>query len=239
MRSSRLDVTELVVTCTRCPLHAQSSGPVAFTGPNPCSIAIMGEAPGAQEDRQGKPFVGPAGELLRSHLRELEIDPDECFICNTVSCFPSGPPSKEAIHACRPNRLAQLQLADPTWVLLLGKVALGAIKSQLKISVARCRPFRFDDAGAVYFATYHPAAALRNGDYARDMSADLKVFAKMVGDGIEGWKSYIVHTCWECDSAEVVWYGAEHSAWCEKHAPMAYRDRVAALQVDLEKAKRR
>lgn len=234
MRPNRLDVIEQVVSCTNCGLAEKCAAPVAFSGPNPCSIAILGEAPGAQEDREGKPFIGPAGELLRSHLRSLEIDPNECFIFNTVSCFPSGPPPKDSIAACRPNRIAQMQLADPTWVLVLGKVALGAVRSNLKISVARGRPFRFEDTGPVYFATFHPAAALRNGDYARDMVADLAVFSKMVGDGIEGWKKYLLETCWECNSADVAWYAADYTVWCEKHAPDAYKERMALVRADYE-----
>lgn len=226
----RLEVIEKVVSCRGCELVDQCSGPVAFTGPNPCSIAIIGEAPGAQEDDQGRPFIGPAGELLRQNLRENDIDPDECFILNTVSCFPHGTPQSSHIAACRNNKLMQLELADPTWVLMLGGVALKAVDSRPRIGTARGRPFQPGGSGPVYYAAYHPAAALRKGEFAKAMAEDLARFAKMVGDGIEGWQKYLVDGCWECKSDEVAWVGEDWTEWCEKHAPPEYHERIAFVE---------
>lgn len=235
----RLDLVESIVSCTGCELAEKCSGPVAFTGPTPATIAVVGEAPGAQEDTAGKPFIGPAGDMIRKHLRAADIDPDQCFIMNTVSCWPHGTPTQEHVDACNGNRKAQLTLADPTWVLLLGSVALRAVKPGLVISKARGRPFRPEPSGPVYLATMHPAAALRKGEYQDAMREDLVAFSKMVAEGIQGWRNHISQTCWECGSEDVVWFMDDYSCWCSKHAPPAYRDRLDLLDLAWRAAKER
>lgn len=242
---TRLEVREQVLLCEKCDLHTKVRAPVPFTGPSPTDIAIMGEAPGHNEDKKGAPFCGPAGLLLRRELTQAGIDPERVFIFNAVCCFPreygkARRPSDGELQACAPNRNAQLALAQPKWLLVLGGTALGVLRTDLKISKARGRPFcLFPDLPerAVVFPTYHPSAALRNGNFLKAFQEDLRSFKELVEHAdVLGWIDHLPTTCivcgeesdpWVCDLQGVVycqehqWSGRGNASWANVKAAEA------------------
>lgn len=216
--TDRLEVADRILNCERCELHARCTLPVPFHGPTPATIAVVGEAPGAQEDKAGQPFVGPAGQMIRKHLEAVGIDPEAICWINTASCFPHGTPQWDHVVACAENKRAQLELADPKWVLLLGKVALRGQNRDLEIKRVRGKAFLID--GRVNFVTYHPSAALRNGNYERAMVEDLQNFKAMIDGG--RWTAHISDHCLVCGKwAE--WFGEDGMALCLDHSPVPKR----------------
>lgn len=217
----RLEVMQQVVECTDCHLHEQCTAPVFMSGQTPTLIAVVGEAPGGQEDDQGAPFVGPAGEMMRQVLEGAGIDPQTVVFINTVSCFPHGTPTWDHVNACADNKRAQLDLAAPHFVLAVGKVALKAEKRYVDIKHGRGRPWR-DDTGRIWFATYHPAAALRNSNYEQAMEDDVATFKAMVDAcqvNPDAWMLVSPDSCSGCTSTEIVWYEDCGFPWCETHIP--------------------
>jgi uracil-DNA glycosylase len=196
---NRLELRERILDCTACELHAISSGPVPFSGPSPAQFAIVGEAPGTEEDKGGEPFLGRAGQLLRHHLAEAGLDPARAFICNTVSCYPTGTPRPGSIAACRQNLVDQLALAQVTMILALGSVALKSFRSDLHITMAHGQTFALRD-GRTVFTTFHPAAALRRTDWDEAMVTDLHRFGAAVKAG--GWTGLTIELCAYCRKPE-------------------------------------
>lgn len=223
----RLEVMEQIITCERCELVDGCKSPVPFFGPTPCRVAVVGEAPGQQEDDQGRPFIGPAGQMIRSHLQELRIDPESLAWVNTVSCFPHGTPTVDHIDACEGNKKAQVQLIDPEFVLLLGKVPLFGQNRDVDAKRVRGHAFLVD--GRVNMPTYHPAAALRNGSFEKAMHEDLETFKQLI-DGAP-WTSFISDKCAKCGAFQV-WVDDQGLPWCESHAPKEYEERLAFLAAD-------
>lgn len=196
---SRLDLRERILECEACDLHATSRGPVPFSGPAPAKYAIVGEAPGAEEDKGGAPFLGRAGQLLRHHLGEAGVDPAQAFICNTVSCFPDGTPRPASIGACRQNLRDQLELSEASTILALGSVALNAFRSDLRMTMAHGQTFALAD-GRTVFTTFHPAAALRRTDWDEAMKADLQRFGQAIEQG--SWVGLSIELCAYCRKPE-------------------------------------
>lgn len=220
---SRLELVEEILDCTSCELHAVGGGPVAFSAPTGATIVVVGEAPGRQEDVAGAPFVGPAGKLLREQLTLVGIDPEAVAYVNTVSCFPNATPALRHVQACSGLKEKQIAYVKPRWALLVGKVALQAIDPRLDIRHGRGRPFLSD--GLPCFATYHPAAAMRNGKYLEQMQADLQMFARIVTRGIE-----YPDDCSGCGDLAEFWSERDWLGWCESHVPDADRPVFAQMR---------
>ena len=216
---SRLELRERILDCTACELHAKSSGPVPFTGPTPTAFAIVGEAPGADEDKAGEPFVGRAGKLLRGHLVRAGVDPAQAFICNTVSCFPNGTPRPASIGACRQNLWDQLALSEAPTILALGSVALAAFRPDLRITMAHGQTFSW--SGRTVFTTFHPAAALRRVDWDEAMAADLLRFGNALNQG--SWVGLTLDICAACRTVEddmaEIHFDADSLPYCDKCWP--------------------
>src|SRR5690606_17674348 len=160
----------------RCTL-AEGRTQVVFGMGNPdTGLLFVGEGPGAEEDRQGLPFVGRSGELLDRLLREeLGITRDQCYIANVVKCRPPGnrDPKPDEIAACRPWLQAQLDLIAPRVVVTLGNVASKALL-QTTTGITKLRGRAYPFGSAVLIPTFHPAAALRGGaEPLAKMRADL------------------------------------------------------------------
>lgn len=222
---SRIGVREQVLCCERCDLHKTCRAPVPFVGPSPSLIAILGEAPGHNEDVKGQPFIGPAGMLLNRELKKVGLDPEGIFIFNAASCFPHDPktgkarrPTDDELKACAPNRYAQLALARPRYLLVLGGTALYAIRPDLKISKSRGRPFCLlpnEPEGTIVFPTYHPSAALRNGNFLKSFQEDLGTFVELTNGA---WVDYLPTDCSTCGVECDPWFCDAHGiVFCSTH----------------------
>ncbi|MEJ7585709.1 MAG: uracil-DNA glycosylase, partial [Acidimicrobiales bacterium] len=164
-------------TCTRCPLSESRTQVVFGTGDPEADLVFVGEAPGAEEDRQGLPFVGRSGQLL-DRLMEEEMGMRRgagVFIANVVKCRPPGnrDPRPEEITTCRPYLEAQIELIDPRVVVTLGNFATKLLLDT-KVGVTRLRGKTYPFGERLLVPTLHPAAVLRGGGSAMAMvRADL------------------------------------------------------------------
>lgn len=166
--------------CEGCPYRrARTCGP---RGDIEAPLAIVGEAPGAQEIKAGDPFIGPSGELLRRTLDRFGVDLHEAYITNAMYCRPKdSPPSKQAIDACSSRLHEELDAAPRKVILALGNSALRSITRdhKLKITAERGKAIELDD-GTLVVPTFHPAAILRNGGDFPRFAADLDYAAKLL-----------------------------------------------------------
>lgn len=161
--------------CELCPLSEHRQQVVFGEGTARARIMVIGEAPGAREDEQGRPFVGPAGELLRGGFEKIGFDKEALYITNTVKCRPpdNRNPHEEELEACRPYLDRQLDLIDPPVVLTLGNFALHyCLGSDRRISDCRGEVYEWEDR--LLTPTYHPAYILRNRSQAQTFLNDLK-----------------------------------------------------------------
>ena len=152
-------------TCTRCPLAAGRTQVVFGMGDPDADLLFVGEGPGAEEDRQGLPFVGRSGQLLdRLMLEELGMTRDRVYIANVVKCRPpeNRDPQPGEIDACRPYLVRQIELIDPKVVVTLGKFA-GQLLLDSKVGITKLRGHQYPFGAAVLIPTLHPAYALRGG----------------------------------------------------------------------------
>lgn len=153
---------EVVSRCTRCPLAAGRTHTVYGDGSAYAEIVIVGEAPGAEEDRQGLPFVGRAGQLLNKLLEKVGLRRSDLYICNVVKCRPpeNREPTIEEITACKPYLEKQLNIIKPKIICCLGLPAARTIlNTRDSMSKMRGKPYRLNTT--VVVPTYHTAAATR------------------------------------------------------------------------------
>src|SRR3989338_2471294 len=162
-----------------CELRATSLQAVPGDGSAEAEIVFVGEAPGQKEDEQGKPFVGAAGKFLAEMLAAIDLKREDIYITNVVKYRPpeNRDPSPEEIDACMPWLHTQIRIIRPKIIVTLGRHALGHFIPGKKISEAHGQAFRrtFDDIGEqIFFALYHPAAALYNGGMRATLINDFK-----------------------------------------------------------------
>jgi DNA polymerase len=167
--------------CTKCKLSKGRNTIVFGAGDPEARLTIIGEGPGEEEDRQGKPFVGRAGQLLTKMLESVGITRDEVYICNIVKCRPPGNrnPEPEEIAACAPYLNGQLAAIQPGVICALGTFAAQhLLKTREPISRLRGQLHRL--GGAVVVPTFHPAFLLRNPGpaYRRQAYDDLKLIRR-------------------------------------------------------------
>jgi DNA polymerase len=168
------DLERDALACTKCPLaHAGRTQVVFGVGSRDADLVFVGEGPGAEEDRQGIPFVGRAGQLLTKLIQGIGMTRDEVYIANVVKCRPPGnrDPEPEEIEACRPYLDAQLEFLQPAVLVTLGNFATKLLLDTKEgITKLRGREFRVPlggrDVGMVLVPTLHPAAVLRGGGVA-------------------------------------------------------------------------
>lgn len=150
--------------CQKCPLGATRTNIVVERGNRNAPLMIIGEGPGQNEDEQGLPFVGKAGQLLDKILASVNLDPDrDVYICNVVKCRPPGNrvPTDEEIESCKPYLLAQIRLVDPKIILLTGATAVRAITGD-KQGITKIRGQWSQWEGRWVMPIFHPAYLLRN-----------------------------------------------------------------------------
>ena len=164
--------------CTRCRLHVGRTRSVPGEGNPSTEVVFVGEGPGFNEDRQGRPFVGRAGDLLVKLLGSIGWRREDVFITNIVKCRPpdNRDPEPDEIAACAPYLVRQLEILDPAMVVTLGRHSMGRFMPGARISQAHGTVRPADPAtgarDALVFAMYHPAAALRTPAIERDSYAD-------------------------------------------------------------------
>ncbi|HEY6532470.1 MAG TPA: uracil-DNA glycosylase [Acidimicrobiales bacterium] len=176
MPTSLAVVAADAATCTRCGLAAGRTNVVFGMGDPSSDLLFIGEGPGAEEDKQGLPFVGRSGKLLdQLMLEELGLTRDRVYIANVVKCRPPNnrDPVPDEIAACRPYLDAQLAHIAPKVVVTLGKFA-GQLLLESKEGITKLRGRSYPFAGAVLVPTVHPAYVLRGGgEPMAQMRADL------------------------------------------------------------------
>jgi DNA polymerase len=168
-----------VRTCTRCRLHETRTQAVPGEGDPSTEVVMVGEGPGMNEDRQGRPFVGRAGDLLVRLLGSIGWRREDVFITNVVKCRPpdNRDPEPDEIAACAPYLERQLAVLDPAVVVTLGRHSMGRFMPGARISQVHGTMRPVDPAtgarDALVFAMYHPAAALRTPAIERDSYDDI------------------------------------------------------------------
>ena len=154
-----------VRACTRCALHGSRTQTVFGVGRRDAELFVIGEAPGADEDRQGEPFVGRAGQLLNAMLRSIGLPRSDVYIANILKCRPPGnrdPQPSEAAE-CTPYLNRQIELVRPRVILAVGRIAAQwLLQSDAPIGRLRGRVLKFGEAGTPLVITYHPAYLLRS-----------------------------------------------------------------------------
>ena len=172
-----------VAACTRCGLCATRTQTVFGTGSRTPRLVVVGEAPGYEEDRQGKPFVGPAGDLLTKMLAAIGLSRDDVFILNVLKCRPpeNRAPRPDEVAACKPYLREQLEHLGPPLLLALGNHATKALlQTERGITSLRGR-FTTTPEGWRVMPTFHPAYLLRTPDAKSEVWEDLKKVAADLG----------------------------------------------------------
>ncbi|MCS6965454.1 MAG: uracil-DNA glycosylase [Candidatus Kapabacteria bacterium] len=167
-------------TCTKCSLGLTRTHFVFGVGNPNADIVLVGEAPGAEEDARGEPFVGAAGQLLNRMLQAIGFRREDVYICNILKCRPPNNrrPMPQEIETCRPYLWKQLELIQPAFLLALGATAAAALlQRDYKIADLRGRAIPFH--GLVMVVTYHPAALLRNPQWKRPAWEDLQLLRRL------------------------------------------------------------
>ncbi len=170
------ELSERASGCTRCRL-AEGRRHVVFGSGHPdADLMFIGEGPGAQEDRQGLPFVGPAGELLTRIIQAIELTREEVYIANVVKCRPPGnrDPEPDEVAACREWLEGQIAAVRPRVIVMLGRVAAQTLLGTGE-PLGRLRGSWHQVCGVPARATYHPAALLRNASFKRPTWEDMQL----------------------------------------------------------------
>jgi DNA polymerase len=142
---------------------------------------FIGEAPGADEDEQGRPFVGRAGQLLRKLIQHIRLEEGEYFIGNVLKCRPPGnrDPEPLEIEACKPWLHAQIAVIKPLVIMPLGRFSMSLLLDP-KMQIGKVRGTVIEREGQVFMPTYHPAAILRNPRYRKVIVADFEKLARLL-----------------------------------------------------------
>jgi DNA polymerase len=161
--------------CTRCKLHQGRTTLVFGVGRPDADLMFVGEAPGRDEDQQGEPFVGPAGQLLTKIIEAIGLTRDQVYIANVIKCRPpqNRNPELDEVQTCAPFLFQQLDVIRPRVVVALGACAVRTLLRSEQ-SISRLRGQVFDYRGAKLVPTFHPAFLLRSPDRKRDVWQDMK-----------------------------------------------------------------
>lgn len=174
-------VKKEVFSCRRCPLHKTKSNYVFSDGDPGARLMFIGEAPGEDEDIQGVPFVGRAGQLLTKMIEAMDLRRQDVYICNVIKCRPpeNRPPLPEEVAACKGYLLKQIDIISPKVICCLGKHATEALLDT-EVFITKIRGKEFDFNGITLIPTYHPAYLLRNPPAKKEVWKDLKKIIKIL-----------------------------------------------------------
>ncbi|WP_438005849.1 uracil-DNA glycosylase family protein [Sorangium sp. So ce321] len=176
-------IAEEVRTCEKCPLHEGRTHTVFSRGSPLSEVVFVGEGPGAEEDMQGEPFVGPAGQLLDKMIAAMGYHRDDVYICNIVKCRPpkNRKPEPAEMAACSPYLTSQLALIKPKVIVALGATAVqGLIGTNEGITKLR-GTWKLYKGSIPIMPTFHPAYLLRQPNAKRDVWSDLKEVMRHLG----------------------------------------------------------
>jgi uracil-DNA glycosylase len=170
-------IREDIGDCTRCKLHTLGRKQIVFGVGNPeADLMFVGEAPGADEDEQGIPFVGRAGQLLTKIIEAIELRRDDVYIANIIKCRPpqNRNPEPDEVASCEPFLFRQIDVIKPKVIVALGKYAAQTLL-RTETPISRLRGRLFDYRGAKLIPTFHPAYLLRNPSSKREVWEDMKL----------------------------------------------------------------
>jgi DNA polymerase len=182
VRALRL-IREDLGDCTRCRLHQQGRKQIVFGVGNPnADLMFIGEAPGADEDEQGEPFVGRAGQLLNNMLRAMGLKREQVYIANIIKCRPPGnrTPERDECETCSPFLMRQISAIKPKVIVALGAVAAKTLLA-INASLSDLRGRWYDFRGTKLAVTYHPAFLLRDPRQKKEAWKDLQMVMKELG----------------------------------------------------------
>jgi DNA polymerase len=169
-------IASLVAKCQKCPLYKTAHHPVPGDGSPEAKIIFIGEAPGAEEDEQGLPFVGNSGKLLDKLLNTIQVNRSDVFICNILKHRPPGnrDPLPEEIKVCTPYLKAQLEIIKPKVIITLGRFSMNYFFPEESISRVhgQIRKLNWQGIDLIIIPVYHPSAGLRNGEMLTALRSD-------------------------------------------------------------------
>lgn len=182
------ELERTTTNCTLCELSESRRNVVFGAGDPQARMLLIGEAPGVEEDKQGLPFVGRAGQLLNRILNAMGYNREEVYIANILKCRPpeNRDPLPHEVEACLPYLKRQIQLIQPDVIVSLGKVSatnLMGLPQSTAVKSLRGRIFSFE--GKPLVVTYHPAALLRSQSYKRPTWEDMQVVMKLLSGEID------------------------------------------------------
>ncbi len=168
--------------CTRCRLHEQRTNIVFGVGNMDADIMFVGEGPGADEDAQGEPFVGRAGQLLNNMINAMGLKREDVYIANVVKCRPPGnrTPERDECDTCSPFLMKQIEVVKPKIIVALGAVAAKNLL-QMNDTMANLRGHIYDFRNTQLVVTYHPAYLLRDPRQKSEAWKDLQMVMKHLG----------------------------------------------------------
>ncbi|MBT8506914.1 uracil-DNA glycosylase [Methanomicrobiaceae archaeon CYW5] len=191
----RGNIDDAVRTCTRCPLAETRTTAVPGEGPIPARILFIGEAPGRNEDAQGRPFVGRAGKILDDLLAGIGVARGEVFITNIVKCRPPGnrDPTPAEIEACRPYLERQIALIRPEVIVTLGRFAMhwvleshGVKPGPISEMHGKVVTIQWSGGERTVVPVYHPAATIYRPAFREVLAADFGTIREVIGDCCAG-----------------------------------------------------
>jgi uracil-DNA glycosylase len=177
--------------CTRCRLHKQGRKQIVFgVGNATAELMFIGEAPGADEDIQGEPFVGRAGQLLNNMIKAMGLEREQVYIANIIKCRPPGnrTPERDECETCSPFLMRQIEVIKPKAIVALGAVAAKTLLA-INAPMTELRGRWYDFRGTKLAVTYHPAFLLRDPRQKKEAWKDLQMVMKELGLKAAGQKS--------------------------------------------------
>src|SRR5262249_34383934 len=176
------EVRAAIGDCPRCKPHGLGRRQIVFGVGNPeADLMFVGEAPGGDEDIQGEPFVGRAGQLLTKIIEAIDLKRDDVYIANVIKCRPPGNrnPEPDEVEQCEPFLFRQIEIVKPKVIVALGKFAAQTLLRTLD-PISRLRGRVYDYRGAKLIPTFHPAYLLRNPASKREVWEDMKVVRSLL-----------------------------------------------------------
>jgi len=171
--SALIELNEEIALCQQCEIAKYRNRVVPGEGAEAADIMFIGEAPGWHEDQQGRPFVGPAGKFLDELLASIGLNRSQVYIANVIKCRPQGnrDPLPTEIQNCRTWLERQIEIISPRMIVTLGRYSMAMFFPGKSISRIHGTTLKRDDV--LYYAMYHPAAALHQGNLRQEIEADM------------------------------------------------------------------